>query len=67
VGWAVVFASRAAVQGTLYVMDRPGLLAAARLLMGWPLTIAAVALTVAGIKRVRRRTDAAPSPGGLPA
>ena len=53
VGWALVFASRAAVQGTLYVMDRPGLLAAARLLMGWPLTIGAVALTVAYVKRAR--------------
>lgn len=55
VGWSAVFASRAAVQGTLYLMDRPGLLAAARLLMGWPLTIAAVALTVAYVRRVRAR------------
>jgi hypothetical protein len=54
VGWAAVFAARAAVQGTLYVMDRPGLLAAARLLMGWPLTIAAVAATLAWVKRGRR-------------
>lgn len=54
VGWAGVFASRAAVQGVLYAMDRPGLLAAARLLMGWPLTIAAVAATVAWVKRGRR-------------
>jgi hypothetical protein len=53
VGWALVFASRAVVQGTLYVMDRPGLLAAARLLMGWPLTIAAVALTLAYVRRAR--------------
>ena len=60
-GWALVFASRAAVQGTLYVMDRPGLLAAARLLMGWPLTIAAVALTVTGVKRARRRMGRAAS------
>jgi hypothetical protein len=59
VGWALVFASRAAVQGTLYVLDRPGLLAAARLLMGWPLTIAAVALTVAGVKRARARIPSA--------
>ena len=59
VGWALVFASRAAVQGTLYVLDRPGLLAAARLLMGWPLTIAAVALTVAGVKRARARISPA--------
>ena len=54
VGWALVFASRAVVQTVLYVMDRPGLLAASKLLMGWPLTIAAVALTVAYVKRVRR-------------
>ena len=53
VGWALVFGTRAAVQGTLYLLDRPGLLAAARLLMGWPLTIAAVALTVAYVKRAR--------------
>ncbi len=53
VGWSMVFASRAVVQGVLYLMDRPGLLAAARLLMGWPLTIAAVALTVAYVKRAR--------------
>ena len=58
--WALVFGSRAAVQGTLYVLDRPGLLAAARLLMGWPLTIAAVALTLAVVKRARARVDAAP-------
>jgi hypothetical protein len=53
IGWSVVFAARAVVQGTLYVMDRPGWLAAAKLLMGWPLTIAAVALTVAYVKRAR--------------
>lgn len=57
VGWSLVFASRAVVQGILYVMDRPGLLAAARLLMGWPLTIAAVALTVTYVKRARHRAD----------
>ncbi|MDP9466819.1 MAG: DUF3159 domain-containing protein [Actinomycetota bacterium] len=58
--WALVFGSRAAVQGTLYVLDRPGLLAAARLLMGWPLTIAAVALTIALVKRARAREDTGP-------
>ena len=60
-GWALVFASRAVVQGTLYVMDRPGLLAAARLLMGWPLTIGAVALTVAYVKRARGRAVTGPA------
>ena len=58
VGWSLVFASRAVVQAVLYVMDRPGLLAASKLLMGWPLTIAAVALTVAYVKR--RREPPAP-------
>ncbi len=61
VSWALVFGARAAVQGTLYVLDRPGLLAAARLLMGWPLTIAAVALTIAVVKRARARVEASPS------
>lgn len=59
VGWALVFASRAVVQTVLYAMDRPGLLAASKLLMGWPLTIGAVALTVAYIKRTRERRSPA--------
>lgn len=58
--WALVFGARAVVQGTLYVLDRPGLLAAARLLMGWPLTIAAVAVTLAVVKRTRARADGPP-------
>ena len=61
-GWALVFAVRAAVQGALYLADRPGLLAAARLLMGWPLTIGAVALTVAYVNRSRSEPGA-PAPG----
>jgi len=60
-GWALVFASRAAVQSVLYVADRPGLLAASKLLMGWPLTIAAVALTVAYVKRARARQGEVPT------
>lgn len=56
VGWSLVFASRAVVQAVLYAMDRPGLLAASKLLMGWPLTIGAVALTMAYVKR-RRSVD----------
>ena len=55
-GWSLVFASRAIVQAVLYAMDRPGLLAASKLLMGWPLTIGAVALTMAYVKR-RRSVD----------
>lgn len=60
-GWAVVFAARAGVQGVLYLMDRPGLLAAAKLLMGWPLTIGAVALTVAYVKRARAAAPEEPA------
>ena len=56
VGWSLVFASRAIVQAVLYAMDRPGLLAASKLLMGWPLTIGAVALTMAYVKH-RRTVD----------
>lgn len=52
-GWFAVFASRAVVLGTLYLMDRSGWLAAARLVMGWPLTIGAVAATIAWVKRAR--------------
>ena len=52
-GWFTLFASRAAVLGTLYLMDRSGWLAAARLVMGWPLTIAAVAEAIAWVKRAR--------------
>ncbi|CAN5239631.1 DUF3159 domain-containing protein [soil metagenome] len=59
-GWGMVFATRAVVQGALYVMDRPGLLAAARLLMGWPLTIAAVAVTIAYVRRARASDDLPP-------
>ena len=61
VGWVLVFASRAVVQAVLYVMDRPGLLAASKLLMGWPLTIAAVALTVSYVRRRRVVTEQEPA------
>jgi hypothetical protein len=63
-GWAAVFGARAAVQGTLYAMDRPGWLAVARLLMGWPLTILAVAATIAWVKRGRARMTASADRSG---
>lgn len=59
VGWAVlVFGLRAGVQGALYAADQPGALAAARLLLGWPLTILAVALTLFATRRARARAAA---------
>jgi hypothetical protein len=55
VGWSLVFSIRAGVQAHLYLADEPGLLAAGKLLLGWPLTIVAVALTLAAIGRVTRQ------------
>ena len=55
VGWALVFALRAVVQTIFYNADRPDLLAISRLLLGWPLTILAVAATVAFVRRSHRR------------
>jgi len=54
VGWALVFAVRAVVQTIFYNADRPDLLAVSRLLLGWPLTIGAVAATVAFVRRSHR-------------
>lgn len=63
-GWVGVFALRVGVQGALYLSDaRDGWLAAAKLGLGYPVTIVAVALTVAYIRRVTRRATAAPPPG----
>ena len=55
IGWAAVFALRAVVQIVFYNADRPDLLAVSRLLLGWPLTIGAVALTVWFVRRSHRR------------
>ncbi len=58
-GWSAVFAVRAGVQAFLYREDLPGLLAVGKLLLGWPLTLAAVALTLAAVRRASRRAAAA--------
>jgi hypothetical protein len=54
VGWSLVFALRAGAQALLYVNDRPGLLAATKLVLGWPLTVLALGLTFAAIGRITR-------------
>ncbi len=51
-----MFALRAGVQAFLYGADRPGLLAAGKLLLGWPLTILAVVLTLAYVGRATARS-----------
>lgn len=54
-GWAAVFALRAGVQGLLYAAGSVGWLSVAKLGLGWPLTLAAVALTLGYLRRTERR------------
>lgn len=54
-GWAAIYAARTVVQVQLYGADRPELLAVSKLVLGWPLTIAAVALTLTAVRRAQRR------------
>ncbi|MEV6768667.1 DUF3159 domain-containing protein [Nocardia sp. NPDC051030] len=49
--WAVVFGARYVVQNHLYASDSTGLLAVARLAMGWPLTGVALVVTVWAVRR----------------
>ena len=51
--WAGAFATRILVQGSLYLADRPGWLAVARLVTGWPLFLATLPPTIALIRRAR--------------
>ena len=52
-GWAAVFGIRAVVQGGLYRADQPELLALAKLTLGWPLTAAALVLTLGAARRAQ--------------
>jgi uncharacterized protein DUF3159 len=52
-GWALVYATRAGVQAYLYAADRPELLGLGKLLLGWPLTVVAVVLTLGAARRAR--------------
>ena len=49
-GWSLVFVTRTAVQAVLYRADQPELLALAKLALGWPLTAAAIAATLAAVR-----------------
>jgi hypothetical protein len=55
--WIAVFLARGIVQRFLYEQDRTGWLAVARLAMGYPLTVGALALTIVAVRRVRRQAD----------
>ena len=54
--WVGVFLSRGLVQRFLYEEDRTGWLAVARLAMGYPVTVGALAVSVLAVRRVRRLT-----------
>jgi hypothetical protein len=57
--WAAMFGVRAAVQATLWALDKTGWLAVTKIAMGYPLYIGALALTVPYLKR---RTASVPVP-----
>ena len=56
--WAGIFGLRAVISTVFYNADRADLLAVSRLLLGWPLTIGGVALTVWFVRRSHARHDA---------
>ena len=56
-GWAVVYGTRALVQAGFYRADEAGLLAASKLILGWPLTLVAVALTLMYVRRAAQLTN----------
>jgi len=60
-----VFLSRGLVQRYLYDSDLTGWLAVARLGMGYPLTIAALAISVLAVRRVRRAVRDRETPADL--
>lgn len=60
--WVGVFLSRGLVQRFLYEEDRTGWLAVARLAMGYPLTVGALAVSVLAVRRVRRMTAVPTAP-----
>ena len=59
--WAAVFGVRALVQLRLYLLDRPELLGLAKVALGWPLSAAALVVTLAAARRAG--AHALPGPG----
>lgn len=50
-GWSLVYATRAIAQAWFYRGDQPELIALTKLVLGWPLTVLALVLTLAAIRR----------------
>jgi Protein of unknown function (DUF3159) len=55
--WVLVFLARGLVQRYLYDQDATGWLAFARLTMGYPFTIGALAVSVLAVRRVRKAEE----------
>lgn len=51
--WAAGYGARATAQIWLYLEDQPELLALVKVLLGWPLTVVTVVITVALVRRTR--------------
>jgi hypothetical protein len=56
-GWAGMYATRALVQAAFYRADEAGLLAASKLILGWPLTLVAIAMTLMYVRRATPLTN----------
>ena len=56
-GWAGIYATRAFVQAVFYQADEAGLLAASKLLLGWPLTLVALLVTLRYVRRATPRAE----------
>jgi hypothetical protein len=63
--WVLVFLARGLVQRYLYDQDATGWLAVARLAMGYPFTIGAVAISVLAVRRVRKQEEQDTTPEDL--
>jgi Protein of unknown function (DUF3159) len=64
--WVLVFLARGLVQRYLYDQDATGWLAFARLAMGYPFTIGALAVSVFAVRRVRQAEHHDTTPEDLP-
>ncbi|GGF40996.1 DUF3159 domain-containing protein [Williamsia phyllosphaerae] len=65
--WAALFGVRYLVQSFLYDSDQTGLLAAARIGMGWPLTALAALATVLLVRRAERIEESVRAPEAIDA
>jgi hypothetical protein len=60
--WGLIFAVRAVVQGFLYLHDRVGWLATAKIAMGWPLFAVGIAVTYWLARRAAPEVEGRDSP-----